>query len=324
MPKMTKFLFLLFLLLSPYLLLADGHIFVYHRFDDTRYPTTNISTKELRKEFNYLKKHNYKVVPLIDIVNKVNAGEEVPSKWVAFSIDDGFKTFYTNGLSIFKEYNYPFTLFIAVKYTEEKYKDYVSWKQLKTIAKYGSVEFHSYGHGHFGQMSNEQIKADMDKGLALMKQHLNYEPNLFVYPYGEYDARVEKVLANYNFKAVFNQNIGAINGTCSDINDLDRSAVVGSNAHDFKLYLKFQELCGVHFKAPLSYPKDKIVKTIKIELDDKTVKSAHVFLSNSGGWHKVKVSNGQIVYHINKKMKRNRIKIGVKVKSKIKLMVLSK
>jgi len=38
---------------------------------------------------------------------------------------------------VFKEYGYPFTLFIAVKYTERGYRDYVSWKQLKEISKYG-------------------------------------------------------------------------------------------------------------------------------------------------------------------------------------------
>jgi len=320
---MTKVFLLLFLLLSPYLLLADGHIFVYHRFDDTRYPTTNISTKELRKEFNYLKNNGYKVVPLIDIVKKINANEKVPSKWVAFSIDDGFKTFYTNGLSVFREYNYPFTLFIAVKYTEKNYKDYVSWKQLKTIAKYGDVEFHSYGHGHYGQMSDEKIKADMDKGLALMKKHLNYEPSLFVYPYGEYDDRVASIIEPYGFKAIFNQNIGAVKGSCSDVNDIDRSAVVGSNAHDFKLYLRFQELCGVSFQQPTAYPKNKIVKTVEVTLEDKSIKSADIFISNNG-WTKVKVHNGKILWHANKKVKLNRIKIGVKVKSKIKLMVLSK
>jgi peptidoglycan/xylan/chitin deacetylase (PgdA/CDA1 family) len=320
---MVNLFLLLFFTLFPSFLFADGHIFVYHRFDDNRYPTTNISTKELRKEFNYLKKHNYKVVPLIDIVNKIKANEKVPDKWVAFSIDDGFKTFYTNGLPVFKQYGYPFTLFIAVKYTEENYRDYVSWKQLKEIVKYGSVEFHSYGHGHFGQMSDKKIKADMDRGLALMKKHLNYEPRLFVYPYGEYDSRVEKILKPYNFQAVFNQNIGAINGICSDEYDIDRSAVVGSNAKDFKLYLYFKELCGVKFQKPLVYPKDKIIRTVEVILDDKTITDAEIFISNNG-WHKVKVKNGKIRYNANKRVRLNRIKIGVKVKSRIKLMVLSK
>jgi len=323
MTKVNFLLLKLLLLLSPYLLLSDGHIFVYHRFDDNRYPTTNISTKTLKKEFNYLKKHNYKVVPIIDIVKKIQAGERVPNKWVAFSIDDGFKTFYKNGLPIFKQYGYPFTLFIAVKYTQEKYRDYVSWKQLKEIVKYGSVEFHSYGHGHFGRMSSTKIKADMDKGLALMKKHLNYKPRLFVYPYGEYDSRVESIIKSYGFDAVFNQNIGAVNGSCSNAYDIDRSAVVGSNSKDFKLYLYFKELCGVSFQKPLTFPKDKIVKTVEVTLNDKSIKSADIFISNHG-WKKVKVKNGKIIYHANKRVYRDRIKIGVKVKNKIKLMVLSK
>jgi peptidoglycan/xylan/chitin deacetylase (PgdA/CDA1 family) len=323
MTKVNFILLQIFLLLSPILLSADGHIFVYHRFDDNRYPTTNISTKTLRAEFNYLRKHNYKVVPIVDIVKKIQAKERVPDNWVAFSIDDGFKSFYKNGLPLFKEYGYPFTLFIAVKYTEEKYRDYVTWRQLKEIVKYGSVEFHSYGHGHFGRMSSNKIKADMSRGLALMKKHLNYQPNLFVYPYGEYDNRVEKIVNAYGFKAVFNQNMGAINGRCSDTYDIDRSAVVGSNSKDFKLYLKFKELCGVTFQRPLSFPKNKIVKTVEVTLADKSIKSADIFISNHG-WHKVKVKNGKIIYHANRRVKRDRIKIGVKVKSRIKLMVLSK
>jgi peptidoglycan/xylan/chitin deacetylase (PgdA/CDA1 family) len=302
--------------------MSDGHIFVYHRFDDPRYPSTNTSTKELRKEFNYLKNNNYQVVPLIDIVNKIKSHEEIPEKWVALTIDDGFKTFYTNGLSIFREFNYPFTLFIAVKYTQERYKDYVSWKQLKEIAKYGDVEFHSYGHGHYGQMSDQELHADIDKGLALMKKHLDYEPRLFVYPYGEYDDRVDAVVKSYNFQAVFNQNIGAIKGgECSDPYDIDRSALVGKAP--FKLYLKFQELCGVTFKQPNHFPKDKIIRTVEIRLNDKSIKSAEVFISNNG-WHRVKVKNGKILWHANKEVKRDRIKIGVKVKNRIKLMVLSK
>jgi len=316
---MTK-VFSLLLLLSPYLF-ADGHIFVYHRFDDTRYPTTNTSTKELRREFNYFKNNGYKVVPLIDMVTKVKANEKVPDNWVALTIDDGFKTFYTNGLSVFKEFNYPFTLFIAVKYTEKKYKDYVSWKQLKEISKHGDVEFHTYGHGHYGQMSNDAIKKDMDKGLALMKKHLNYEPRLFVYAYGESDDRVKSVVEQYNFKAVFNQNIGAVHGECSDEYDLDRSALVGKAS--FKLYLKFKELCGVSFQQPTVFPKNKIVKTVEVTLEDKSIKSAEVFISNNG-WTKVKVKNGKILWNANKKVKLNRIKIGVKVKNRIKLMVLAK
>jgi peptidoglycan/xylan/chitin deacetylase (PgdA/CDA1 family) len=313
----------LLLLLISIFSFGDGHIFVYHRFDDNRYPTTNISTKTLRAEFNYLRKHNYKVVSLDDFVKKIEAKEKIPNNWVAFTIDDGFKSFYTNGLKVFREYNFPFTLFVAVKYTEEKYKDYVSWKQLKEIAKYGKVEFHSYSHGHYGRMSSKAIRDDIEKGLSLMKKYLDYKPNFFVYPYGEYNDRVSKIVKSYGFRAVFNQNMGAVNGKCTNVYDIDRSAVVGSNSRDFKLYLKFKELCGVDFIAPKSYPKNRVVKNVYINLADKSIKEAQVFISGHG-WKRVKVKDGKIRYHANKRVNRDRIKIGVKVGNRIKLMVLSK
>ncbi len=117
--------------------------------------------------------------------------------------------------------------------------------------------------------------------------------------------------------------MGAINGECSDISDIDRSAIVGSNSRDFKLYLKFKELCGVKFNSPLVYPKDRVVKYVSIDLEDKSIKDAEVFISNHG-WRRVKVRDGKIRYHANRRVSRDRIKIGVKVKNRIKLMVLSK
>ena len=302
---------------------GDGHIFVYHRFDDNRYPTTNISTKTLRAEFNYLKKHGYKVVKLSDFVKKITKHEEIPDNWVAFTIDDGFKSFYTHGLKVFREYNYPFTLFIAVKYTDKGYRDYVSWKELQEIAKYGDIEFHSYSHGHYVRMNTRGIKDDIEKGLALMKRYLNYKPNFFVCPYGECDIGILKIIASYYFRAVFNQNIGAVNGKCTDKYNIDRSAIVGSNKRDFKLYLKFKELCGVAFRYPLYYPNRGFIGEIRIDLEDKSIKEAEVFISGYG-WRKVKVVDGKIRYHANKRVHRDRIKIGVKVKNRIKLMVLSK
>jgi len=41
---MKKLIFFLF----PILLLAEAHIFVLHRIDDFRYPSTNTSSKELK------------------------------------------------------------------------------------------------------------------------------------------------------------------------------------------------------------------------------------------------------------------------------------
>ena len=99
--------YLFFFFISFYQLWADAHIFVYHRFDDTRFPSADTTTQQLTKQFEYFKQNNYEVVPLQSIVDKLSKKEPVPDNWVALTIDDAYKSFYDNGLKTFKKYNYP-------------------------------------------------------------------------------------------------------------------------------------------------------------------------------------------------------------------------
>ena len=112
--------YFLLLCLCSFYLQANAHIFVYHRFGDEKHHSTNTTLKELEKEFEYFKSNNYKVVTVSQIAQKLKSGEEIPANWVAFSIDDAYKSFYTNAIEIFKKYNYPFTLYVYVEATEKK------------------------------------------------------------------------------------------------------------------------------------------------------------------------------------------------------------
>ena len=106
---------------------ADAHIFIYHRFNDARYPTTNTTLEELRKEFDYFKTNGYEVIPLEKLVRALHNKEAIPDNWIVLTIDDNYKSFYEHGLALFKEYNYPFSMFVYVGATEQKYGDYMSW-----------------------------------------------------------------------------------------------------------------------------------------------------------------------------------------------------
>ena len=111
--------YFLLLCLSYLYLNANAHIFIYHRFNDSKHESTNTTLQELEKEFEYFKTNNYVVVPLSKIIEKLNNKEVIPDNWVSLTIDDSYKSFYENGLPIFKKYNYPFTLFVYVEATEK-------------------------------------------------------------------------------------------------------------------------------------------------------------------------------------------------------------
>jgi len=312
----SLFFFLYLFSLFSLELQADAHIFVYHRFGDARHPSTNTSISELRKEFNHFKKHGYKVIKLETLVSALQKNKEIPDNWILLTIDDNFKSFYTKGLPIFKEFGYPFTVFVYLEATARKYRDYTTFKQLREISKYGSLQFHSYKHAHMANISETSIRKDFDKGLALFQKEFGVRPKYFVYPYGEYNKKLEEITKEYGFEAVFNQNMGATTkGT--NLFDIDRSALVGKPK--LKTYLGFNELQEVKFLEPTQYPKNGILKRVKVKVS-KNAKKAFVYIRGHG-WKAVKVKNGIIDYKISKKIRGKRMKIGIQVGTKLKVKV---
>lgn len=299
---------------------ADAHIFVYHRFDDSRYPTTNTTIEELRNNFDYFRNNGYKVIPLQKLVNALKAKKNIPDNWVVLTIDDSYKSFYTNGLDIFKEYNYPFSLFIPIEAIEKRYPDYTSWKDLKEISKYGSLEFHSYAHKHMTYISDDEIKHDFEKGLKLFQKHLNIKPNYFTYPYGEYSPRVKKIAKSYGFEAIINQNMGAVS-RFSDIYNLDRTALVGKS--NLKINLRYKAL-NAQWIEPTIFPQDSLLQSLHVKTDEKT-KNGGVYVSGYG-WLQTKLKDGDFNLKLNKKLtnKRSRVIISVGNKIASKLLIKDK
>jgi peptidoglycan/xylan/chitin deacetylase (PgdA/CDA1 family) len=297
---------------------ANAHIFVYHRFGDSRHPSTNTTIEELNHEFEYFKSNGYKVVPLKMLISALKEKRNIPDNWVVLTIDDNFKSFYTNAFSLFKKYNYPFSIFVYVEATQKKYPDYLTWNQLREISKYGSIEFHSYGHKHMTYLSNDEIKKDFDKGLALFEKELNMKPTVFTYPYGEYSNRVQKITKSYGFDAIINQNMGAIS-SFSDIYDMDRTALVGKS--NLKLYLRYKAL-DAKWIEPTIFPENSVVKSLHVKTDEKA-KQGSVYITGHG-WLKAKLKDGDFDLKLNKKLTKKRSRIVISVGNKISSKLLIK
>ncbi len=297
--------YFLLLCLSYLYLNANAHIFVYHRFGDSKHESTNTSLQELEKEFEYFKANNYKVVTVSKIVEKLKNKEQIPNNWVAFTIDDAYKSFYQNGLELFKKYNYPFTLFVYVEATQKKYPDFMTWDEIKEASKYGEIELHSYSHKQLVKLTNEEIIKDTNLALEIFEKNLGFKPKAYSYPYGEYDEKVKNEIKNFGFEYIMNQNNGSVNEK-SDLFDLNRIALVGKINLEEKIKYKTLEANWIE---PQVYPKDGILKHIKVEVN-KDIKNAKLFISTYG-WQDIKVKNGIIDIKLDKKLNLNRNRIAI-------------
>ncbi len=301
---MIKLFYILFI---PLLLWGDAHIFVYHRFDDNRHSYTNTSTKNLIQTFEYFKKHHYKVVKLSTLVKMIKNKENL-NKVVSITIDDSFKSFYTNALPIFKKYHYPFDLYVYVEATQRGFHDYMNWKQIKELLKYsGEIALHSYAHPHLTKLSDKEILKDTNKSYNLFTKHMGYKPKSYAYPYGEYNLRVKNLIKKFNFDFICNQNPGAITDK-SDIYDLDRIAMTGNV--NVKNKLKIKRLNIPNLKIIV---KNNVITEILAKTNYKTLE---VYITKKG-WKTLKTNNGILDYKPNFKLKKFRNRVIIRYNNSI-------
>ena len=302
----------LILFLLPLWLLADAHIFLLHRVDDFRYPSTNISSKLLEKDIEYLLNHNYKIVSLYTLVKRIKNRQNI-DKYVVFNIDDSLKSFYKNGLPVFKKYKIPFTLFVYTKATTEKYGDYMSWSEVKECQKYGELGVHSWAHPHLAMLSNEEIIKDTKKAINAFKKYLGYVPNMYAYPYGEYDERVKRIINKF-FPIICNQNEGSVTLN-TPLNDIDRIAITGDVSIAKRLKI-------THLN----------IKNLKIIRDKNTIKEISGYVNKPRveiyitkmGWRWVKVKNGYFDFKPNFTLKKYRNRIIIRYNNKINTKLILK
>jgi peptidoglycan/xylan/chitin deacetylase (PgdA/CDA1 family) len=309
--------FLLLCAFSFYLF-ADAHIFLYHRFNDDRYPSTNTQNSILRKQFEFLRDNNYTVVPLQSIVDKLNQNETLPEKWVALTIDDGYKSF-LNALPIFEEFGYPFTMFVYVEAAEKKYPDFLNWEELKGLEKKGgTLAFHSYLHAHQTRQSMEELRADFEKGLELYEKRVGSKSAFYSYPYGEFNDEVQSIAKEFGFSAILNQNIGAVSDASSAY-DLSRFALTGEA--NLKPLLKYKTL-EAEWIEPKTYPANGNITKIEASINANITK-AKLYITDLG-WRDVNVKDGLVSYDMNEKLQKSRVRVILQSDNKISAKVLVK
>lgn len=215
-----QLIFILFL--SLYLYPATGfcgqvNAFIYHRFDEERYPSTNIASDVFRQQLDYLKEHQVEVISLPEIAERLAGAQPLPKHAAALCVDDAYRSFYDVAMPILRSYGYPVTLFVNTDAVGTS--GYMTWDELKNLVAEGVViGNHTASHAYLvearpGETYAEwraRIRTDILKAQDAFKEHLRISPKLFAYTYGEYSAEVVDIVKELGFSAAFAQQSGVI------------------------------------------------------------------------------------------------------------------
>ena len=192
---------------------------MYHRFEENKYPSTNIKISDFKKQLQIIQENNIKFINPKDFENELRNNKK--QRKVLLTIDDGFLSFYQNAWPILKKDKIPFILFVSTK--EVGSFNYMNWEQIKEISKENFVEIgnHSHTHEYLVDENNKFITADIQKSINIFKEKLGKNSDFFSYPFGEYSINFKNIIKSLGFKYAFGQHSGVIDET-KDLFELPR------------------------------------------------------------------------------------------------------
>ena len=180
---------------------------MYHRFNEHKYPSTNIQMDVFKKQMQIIKNSNYIFSNPKNFEKNFNTPKT--NKEILITIDDAFLSFYHEAWPYLRKNKIPFVLFVSTEPVGKK--GYMTWEQIKEIEaeKFTIIGHHSHSHEYLIDNDNDFFISDIKKANEIFLKNLGYIPNLFSYPFGEYSKFMRDYIAQ-NFNYAFGQHSGVI------------------------------------------------------------------------------------------------------------------
>jgi peptidoglycan/xylan/chitin deacetylase (PgdA/CDA1 family) len=266
---------------------------MYHRFDENKYPSTNIRVNDFIKHLNLIKKYHFKFVKPSNFENSLlNKKNE---KKILLTIDDGFKSFYDNAWPILKEKKIPFILFVNTR--EIGTYGYMNWSQINEIAKEKFVHIgnHSFSHEYLVDQQKKEIIYDINRSITDLKKNLGYNSPFFSYPFGEYSNTFKNIIKNFGFKYAFGQHSGVADET-KDFYELPRFPI-NETYGELKRFETILKTIPLKFKSIM--PEEKYISDVNnppkiiIEFfeDLKNIDLLNCYSNEQNSWRKSKLEH---------------------------------
>ena len=186
---------------------------MYHRFEENKYPSTNIKLIDFKKHLDLVYEKDIYFINPSNIEKELNINQS--KKKVLLTIDDGYSSFYNKAWPILKEKKIPFILFISTR--EVGKNGYMSWDEIREIhnSKIGIIGNHSHSHDYLIDFEKKKVKDDLLTSKKIFEEELGKNPIFFSYPFGEYSKYLKELVKQQGFKYAFGQHSGVIDNTKS-------------------------------------------------------------------------------------------------------------
>ena len=225
----------------------------YHNFSNSKRPTEMLMrTAEFCQQMQYIRDAGLAVISMQDFLEWRQGKRLLPARCVLITIDDGWKSVYTDAYPVLRAYGYPFTLFLYTRYINVRGSS-MTHAMIREMMRHGAT-IGSHSCNHLYPKDWKQWEADPEKYHAQVVREI-YESgkklrklygrcSTYCYPGGYRTPHMQAMLQRAGYSAAFTVLEAKVESDELDY-EVHRYMVFGVDKEIFRRGVNFDGVPGV-------------------------------------------------------------------------------
>jgi peptidoglycan/xylan/chitin deacetylase (PgdA/CDA1 family) len=195
-------------------------VLCYHIVEAPAAPRMQITRSVFRQQLRYLEMTGYNVIPLRQLYEYVTGKRaSIPKNAIVITIDDGWRSTYTEAFPELQKRKFPFTVFIYPKIIGQTSLA-LTWAQIKEMADAGvDIQSHSLSHPYLTRRRHVSLddaayetwaSRELSESKKTLEKETGRKVEFLAYPYGDYDMRLTKLVAQAGYSAALTCDFGRV------------------------------------------------------------------------------------------------------------------
>ena len=160
----------------------------------------------------WLHRKGYRCLGLGEAVHHLFEDGPEPDKCVVITFDDGYRDLHTTVWPILERFGFTATVFMVTGRAGcasdwegqqgSRSARLLTWPEVQELDRAGfTFASHSVTHPRLTRLSDSQARSELERSRKTLEDQLGKPVDLFAYPYGKRDARIQRIAAECGYRA---------------------------------------------------------------------------------------------------------------------------
>lgn len=193
-------------------------VLTYHVFGDQKKNPFCVTADDFEAQMSFLARE-HRAISLQQLLDHLVGKVKIPANACLVTIDDGMISTLDTALPILEKYEIPAIAFVSSKLVgkggSSLSERYMTWDELNQLTRSGLVSIGSHAHTHrsMDQLSDEELRFELDTSRKLLGERLNRNIIAFAYPFGmrkDFSPRTDRAIQASGYEIGFNSIHGPV------------------------------------------------------------------------------------------------------------------